>query len=183
MCVSVNNILINITNSKNNMVIIRRIIFSELDKVIKLSDEIFGNENFTKEVWTYLLFTGTILAALENEIIVGFIIVIPYPNPFFATACSVCPAFIAANRIEKYHTIYAFGIAETHRKKGIGSMLFSAGLNLTKELPVFLHVRVSNEDAIRLYKKHGFHINEDRELDCYTDPENCNEDGYMMYRI
>ena len=163
------------------MVLIRPIVPDELNAISKLSQKIFsGDANYSEDTWECFLITGTILAAIQDDKFVGFIIVIPHPNPFFCTSCDVCSEFIITNGIDVYYDIFAFGTVEEYRKKGIGSALMIEGLKLTGGHPVFLHVRVSNENAISLYKKHGFVMSETKEIGYYSTPK---EDAYMMYHI
>ena len=51
--------------------------------------------------------------------------------------------------------IMSFAIIEQYRNKGIGKQLMHCCLN-TFDIAVTLHVRISNENAIKLYRSAGF---------------------------
>ena len=72
-------------------------------------------------------------------------------------------------------------VEKTSRGCGVGGLLMSAVLGHAAEkkyTSVFLEVRKSNTDALRLYKKHGFKEMRIRK-DYYTDPI---EDAVIMIR-
>ena len=82
--------------------------------------------------------------ALDEEKIVGFIIVMVSPNP---------------EQKEK-GTISFLGVMPSHQRRGIGSALMSVGIQWLREKgceKIDLGVRASNEDALTLYKKFGFY--------------------------
>ena len=82
--------------------------------------------------------------ALDEEKIVGFIIVMVSPNP---------------EQKEK-GTISFLGVMPSHQRRGIGSALMSVGIQWLREKEckkIDLGVRASNEDALTLYKKYGFY--------------------------
>ncbi|WP_297000869.1 ribosomal protein S18-alanine N-acetyltransferase [uncultured Dialister sp.] len=71
------------------------------------------------------------------------------------------------------------GVRPEYRKKGIGALLLEAGLEEAvkrRMSSLFLEVRVSNEEARRLYKKYGFRMLGTRK-GVYDLPR---EDGYIM---
>ena len=73
------------------------------------------------------------------------------------------------------------GVRPSFRKKGIGALLLEAGLMEAARRhmnTLFLEVRVSNEEAQRLYKNHGFEVLGLRK-GVYDLPK---EDGYIMSR-
>lgn len=70
-------------------------------------------------------------------------------------------------------------VAKEVQRQGIGTKLLKELLEVAKKHgteTINLEVRVSNESAISLYKKHGFEII-GRRKNFYTKPE---EDGYLM---
>ena len=70
-------------------------------------------------------------------------------------------------------------VAKEVQGQGIGTKLLKELLEVAKKHgteTINLEVRVSNESAISLYKKHGFEII-GRRKNFYTKPE---EDGYLM---
>ena len=75
--------------------------------------------------------------------------------------------------------IISIAVLSEYRNKGIGSALLTKAIELMKEnydiKKVYLEVRVSNEDAIRLYNKFGFRI-KDVISHYYRD----GEDAYLM---
>ncbi|EAY23137.1 acetyltransferase, GNAT family protein [Trichomonas vaginalis G3] len=71
--------------------------------------------------------------------------------------------------------VYSFGILSDYRSKGYGSKLFKFGMDKLNECrKVTLHVKVSNENAQKIYTKNMFKIHE-RIPKYYGD-----DDGYLM---
>lgn len=73
------------------------------------------------------------------------------------------------------------GVRPEWRKKGLGALILEAGLKEAAERhmkTLFLEVRVSNEEAQRLYRKYGFQVLGLRK-GVYDLPR---EDGYIMSR-
>ncbi|KAI9319247.1 separation anxiety protein like [Dichotomocladium elegans] len=58
--------------------------------------------------------------------------------------------------------IMTLGVLKTYRHLGLGSQLLKHVLNEISKDPnltyIYLHVQISNETALRFYKKHGFEI-------------------------
>ncbi|MGQ9469458.1 MAG: ribosomal protein S18-alanine N-acetyltransferase [Nitrososphaerales archaeon] len=78
---------------------------------------------------------------------------------------------------KKGHTI-SIAVLKQHRRKGLGQGLLEEALQALKNKncsEVFLEVRISNLDAIRLYERLGFKIIS--RLKCYY---RDGEDAYMM---
>jgi ribosomal-protein-alanine N-acetyltransferase len=73
-------------------------------------------------------------------------------------------------------TIISFAVDEKFRKYGIGKQLISHCLNTFKN-DIILHVRVTNEPAIKLYKNFGF-VDDHVIKSYYSD----GGDGYEMIR-
>ena len=52
------------------------------------------------------------------------------------------------------------GVLAAYRKRGVASQLLEKVISATKDYPeldqIFLHVQISNNDAIAFYTKHGF---------------------------
>lgn len=72
-------------------------------------------------------------------------------------------------------------VSEKFRRLGVGNAIVSKMIELAEEkdmLGVTLEVRVSNEAAISLYKKHGFKI-EGLRKEYYDDNK---EDAYIMWK-
>ena len=71
-------------------------------------------------------------------------------------------------------------VSPDYRRMGVGSAIVDALMQTAEEtemLGVTLEVRVSNEAAIKLYKKHGFVVTGTRKK-YYSDN---NEDAYLMW--
>ncbi|MEM3556486.1 MAG: ribosomal protein S18-alanine N-acetyltransferase [Conexivisphaerales archaeon] len=64
------------------------------------------------------------------------------------------------NFVKKGHVV-SIAVMEDHRNKGLGTALLKESMNKMKEKgcsEIYLEVRVSNEPALKLYKKLGFSI-------------------------
>jgi len=79
--------------------------------------------------------------------------------------------------VKKGHVV-SVAVLEEHRKKGIGRVLVEeaiVGVKIKKADELYLEVRCSNSDAVRLYEKIGFTIKQ-RLKAYYRD----GEDAYLM---
>ncbi len=79
--------------------------------------------------------------------------------------------------VKKGHVV-SVAVLEEHRKKGIGRVLVEEAITGTKSKKadeLYLEVRCSNNDAVRLYEKIGFFIKQ-RLKAYYRD----GEDAYLM---
>ena len=79
--------------------------------------------------------------------------------------------------VKKGHVV-SVAVLEEHRKKGIGRALVEeaiVGVKIKKADELYLEVRCSNSDAVRLYEKIGFTIKQ-RLKAYYRD----GEDAYLM---
>ena len=79
--------------------------------------------------------------------------------------------------VKKSHVV-SVAVLEEHRKKGIGRVLVEeaiAGVKIKKTDELYLEVRCSNNEAVKLYEKIGFTIKQ-RLKAYYRD----GEDAYMM---
>jgi len=75
--------------------------------------------------------------------------------------------------------ILSFAIDQECRKQGWGTQLLSTFFQLEGLFStISLHVRVTNEGAIALYKKHGFEVTEEI-TEYYRNPT---ENGFIMQR-
>lgn len=83
---------------------------------------------------------------------------------------------IASLAFVKDSTICIFATEPSFRNKGYGGMLLESLIDVYGELN--LCVRVSNENAIKLYKSKGFVITET--LPNFYNYTGINEDGYRM---
>jgi len=79
--------------------------------------------------------------------------------------------------VKKGHVV-SVAVLDEHRRKGIGRVLVEEAINGVKSKKcdeLYLEVRCSNSDAVRLYEKMGF-INKQRLKSYYRD----GEDAYLM---
>lgn len=90
---------------------------------------------------------STVLIAREENKIIGFAVISIEASPDF-------PSLV--NR--RYAYIHDFGVDQSSKRKGIGSLLFEACLEWAKEMnvdKVELNVWEFNEEAIAFYRKHS----------------------------
>jgi ribosomal-protein-alanine N-acetyltransferase len=110
-------------------------------------------ENYTDFFFIdlYRRFPETFIVAEENGEVVGYIM------------CRIemgLSNFGFSGLIKKGH-IVSVAVLQQHRRKGIGQALITKaieGMRLYNAKQCFLEVRVSNTQAIELYKKLGFQI-------------------------
>ena len=79
--------------------------------------------------------------------------------------------------VKKGHVV-SIAVLDEHRRKGFGSVLVNEAINGVKTIQcseLYLEVRCSNNDAVRLYEKLGFSITQ-RLKAYYRD----GEDAYVM---
>lgn len=132
-------------------VTIRPMKFHDITQVKKVNEECLA-ENYTREFWESKFHeckNHSFVAVYASDVI-GYI--------------------FCDNKI-----IISFAILDKFRGKGIGKQLLYHCLN-TLDNPVMLHVRVSNEAALKLYRLVGFQ--EDKKLiEYYKEPV---EDAFEM---
>ena len=117
----------------------RTAIKNDLENIFNLQHSIFnGPCAYSRRLIDTLIKQNNILVAINNRIIVGFIM-------FMVTKHQLSD--------EKVNTIISLGVEQNMRSKGIGKNLLL--LNRNK---VYLHVRVDNLKAISLYTHVGFKI-------------------------
>lgn len=90
---------------------------------------------------------STVLIAREENKIIGFAVISIEASPDF-------PSLVH----RRFAYIHDFGIDQSEKRKGIGSLLFEACLKWAKEMDVNeveLNVWEFNEEAIAFYKKHS----------------------------
>jgi ribosomal-protein-alanine N-acetyltransferase len=89
--------------------------------------------------------------------------------------------FAVMRQVDEDGELLQIAVNKTKRRSGIGDLLINAVLKQAKERAynsVFLEVRINNNTAINLYKKHGFNIIRTRK-NYYNEPI---EDAYIMVR-
>ncbi|MFS0878156.1 GNAT family N-acetyltransferase [Solibacillus isronensis] len=90
---------------------------------------------------------STVLIAREGNKIIGFAVISIEASPDF-------PSLVQ----RRFAYIHDFGVDQSEKRKGIGSLLFEACLKWAKEMnvdEVELNVWEFNEEAIAFYKKHS----------------------------
>lgn len=98
---------------------------------------------------------------------------------FAAEGADGIVGYIGVNCVAGEGYITDIAVYENMRGKGVGSYLISYTVESAKAAGLeflSLEVRVSNENAIRLYKKYGF-VQEGRRKNFYTDPR---EDALIL---
>lgn len=132
-------------------VVIRPTKFSDIPQLMKLNQETLP-ENYTQEFWSQKFYEGKShsFVAVHGGEVIGY---------------AFCDKEL----------LISFALNEKFRNKGIGKQLLYHCLN-TFTTPVSLHVRVSNEVALKLYKSVGF--KEDKKIDGYY--VNPVEDAFEM---
>lgn len=142
---------------------IERIVKEDVLELERIEKEVFVNDSWTKEEIEAIIFNNPnnsfYYKIIENNRIIGY------------------SGFRNYGEIIEIETL---GILKEYQNKGYGNILFSYILNRIKEQGiriVTLHVRVSNEIAIKMYQKYDFKI--------FNVAKNyySNEDGYLMIRI
>jgi ribosomal-protein-alanine N-acetyltransferase len=107
-----------------------------------------------------LSFTGVVrLKALENGQMIGFVAGDPRPNEGISWVATIC-------------------VLPEYRGRGIGRALLEACENELPTQIIHLCVRISNEEAIRMYKMAGYN-NIDRWAKYYND----GEDSLVMEKL
>lgn len=88
----------------------------------------------------------------------------------------VTAGYILWLKRKKYYRLYSLAIGNDFQNKGLAKRLLEYSFEKLKDKDFSLEVKVSNEVAIKLYKKFGFEIK--KVLKDYY--EDC--DGYLMYK-
>ena len=132
-------------------VLIRQVKFTDINQMIKLNENTLP-ENYPKEFWVSKFHEGK-------------------ENSFVAICSEAVVGYILCDK----ESIISFSIEEKFRGKGVGRQLLQHCLNTLNE-KVELHVRVTNSNAIKLYKSVGF-TGVGEMKDYYINPI---ENGYLM---
>ncbi len=103
---------------------------------------------FEKDAWPFLDLVAVLtfpdvirLKAVEDSQMIGFVAGDPRPSQGFSWIATI-------------------GVAPEHRRRGIGRELLRACESELKTPRVRLSVRISNDGAIRLYEREGYHRTE-----------------------
>ena len=130
---------------------------SDLNTLFDIENRVFANDSFalSKNSLRYHLSNNIVYKIEQDEKIAGYILWLKRKN---------------------YYRLYSLAIDNDFRGLGLASKLLEYSLeNLEKE-KFSLEVKVSNLDAIRLYKKFGFKVSKILK-DYYED-----SDGYLMVK-
>ena len=134
-------------------IIIRPTKFLDINQMMELNQRALP-ENYNREFWSQKFYEGK-------------------THSFVATWATLVIGYIFCDET----TIISFAIDEKFRGKGLGKQLLYCCLN-TYNKPVRLHVRVSNEIALKLYRSVGF-VEEEKMSEYYSNPT---EGAYQMIR-
>jgi ribosomal-protein-alanine N-acetyltransferase len=133
---------------------LRKFDMNDLQSVMQINRSCLP-ENYTDSFFVdlYKRFPETFIVADEDNHIVGYI---------------MCRVEVGLSKlglsglIKKGHVV-SVAVKPEHRRRGIGSALVSKALEAMKlynAKQCYLEVRVSNEEAVRLYRKLGFEISQ-----------------------
>lgn len=134
-------------------VVIERALRDDIDGVMYINQKTLP-ENYPRFFFEYLLerFPEAFLVAKVDGKVIGYIM------------CRVEDSIIFSfpiRKVKRGHVV-SFAVLPEYRGRGIGSSLLRAAIKALKNIynciDVYLEVRISNEKAINLYKKHGFSI-------------------------
>jgi [ribosomal protein S18]-alanine N-acetyltransferase len=134
-------------------IILRPARFLDIDEMMEVNQACL-QENYTKEFWIDKFNEGKI-------------------HCFVATAMNRVIGYIFCDN----NTVLSFAIMERYRGKSVGKNLMYHCLN-TFKTPVGLHVRVTNDVALKLYKSLEF-VEKEKIYKYYSNPI---EDAYLMER-
>lgn len=132
-------------------IVIRQMRFLDITQVMTVNQDSLA-ENYIKEFWVLKFHEGK-------------------SHSFVATLSDTIIGYVFCDN----NTVISFAISDKYRGKGIGRHLMQHCLN-TFDISITLHVRVTNDHALKLYKSLDF---EEKELlvEYYTDPV---ENAYLM---
>lgn len=162
------------------MIIIRNGTLDDIENLIKLDTECFGegeNNTYDKKFWEYLLTRFCLLVAEDDSSLtnglIGVISVTEETKPLSAAI----KMLISKHKINKYFLVVSLCVSKNYRSTGIGSELMRRAIKNAKNY-VLLNVRESNKKAINFYKNYGFEVYEYLDVDYYDDPQ---ENGLLMW--
>lgn len=170
-----------------NMCIIRFAQMSDLPIIDEINRQCLS-ENYSLDMWIYLLRSGYICVATINDKIIGYISVaelfdenIQGRSLEFSQTIETNNQTIKTSNQLSLVFVVSFAVLESYRNQKIGNLLLARALEKSelfyKKKSIVLNVRVSNVSAQHLYKKYGFKIFKEPEQDYYDNPT---EDAYLM---
>jgi len=128
-------------------VTVRQATKKDIDQISKLMQELLGDPVFDRKIIFDEAFAQENympLVAKVDEIIVGFLDIWYFPDVGHGAKLGIIENFI---------------VSPKYRKMGIGGKLLEEGVKIAKKEKFHeLHVwtEFKNENAIKMYKKHGF---------------------------
>lgn len=125
----------------------------DLDKIVKINREVLP-ENYPPFYFEFHLnqFGKSFLVAEENSEILGYIMCrVEYDN-----------LYTNPSKVGKRGHVISLAVVSSARRRGVGTALMVKAMESMKKFygaeEYYLEVRVSNEPAIRLYKKLGYNV-------------------------
>ena len=148
---------------------LRKFSMSDLNAVMEIN-RVCLPENYSQFFYVDLFrrFPETFLVAEENEKVVGYIM----------CRVEVGLGDIGFSGLKKRGHVVSVAVIPEHRKKGVGEALVSSAMDAMRTYNAkqcYLEVRVSNDPAVKLYKKLGFEVTRTSQS-YYAD----GEDAYIM---
>lgn len=142
---------------------------SDIDAIIAINKQCLP-ENYEKRLFEKMLYSTIVCCNTAGP--VGYIIL--------ANILTSTPSLLKYSSITEkgihHAVILSLAMLSEHRKKGNGKELLIKTLNASQSKHVALHVRKTNESAIKLYKSVGF-----VEIECLSGYyKNPPDDGLIM---
>ncbi|MDR2910648.1 MAG: GNAT family N-acetyltransferase [Bacteroidales bacterium] len=124
--------------------IIRRACIKDIENILKVENESFGSDMFSRSQFTYLInkSKGAFYIAVIDSNIAGY----------------MC---LLSHSMHKNIRIYSIAVLSEYRSIGIAGAFISKAKEIAvseNKIGISLEVRKDNLPAIKLYKKNGFHI-------------------------
>jgi ribosomal-protein-alanine N-acetyltransferase len=148
---------------------LRKFSMSDLNAVMEIN-RVCLPENYSQFFYVDLFrrFPETFLVAEENGKVVGYIM----------CRIEVGLGDFGFTGLRKRGHVVSVAVMPEHRKKGVGEALVSSAMDAMRTYNAkqcYLEVRVSNDPAVKLYKKLGFEVTRTSQS-YYAD----GEDAYIM---
>ena len=114
----------------------------------------------------------------HKKTIKGYLLVHGLKLGYVALVENKVIGYILMTVVDNQRIIASIGVLPDLQGQGIGNQLLKLAVNDNQFENIYLHVRVSNKPAIKLYEKNGFKILNTIEAYCLdVEP---NEDAYYM---
>lgn len=136
---------------------IKKAILEDLQSLYNIEAEVFCNDPFalSKKSLKYHIKKNNIFKIELEGFIAGYILWLER---------------------KKYYRLYSLAVSNKFQNRGLAKKLLEYSFENLRDKNFSLEVKVSNENAINLYKKFDFEIN--KNLKDYYE----NEDGYLMIK-